>query len=101
MFTFQSPTNARGAALGCAATLALLLLFSPAVQSQVLYGSITGNVRDPNGASIAGATVTITNNETNLSRDAVTDESPPFRLAPTPSKSTMRDSSRLRARTCP
>lgn len=43
--------------------------------AQVLYGSIVGNVRDASEAAVAGATVTITNPETNFSRQAATNES--------------------------
>lgn len=84
MFNFRPFMNAGRAALRCTATIASLLLFFSPAESQVLYGSITGNVRDPNGASIAGATVTITNNQTGLSRDAVTDESGNYTFATVP-----------------
>ena len=42
--------------------------------AQVLYGSIVGNVQDSSGATLPGATVTITSQETNLARTAVTNE---------------------------
>jgi hypothetical protein len=44
---------------------------APAI-SQVLYGSIVGVVKDAQGAFVPGATVTIVNKETNLTRDTVT-----------------------------
>ncbi|MDQ3259053.1 MAG: carboxypeptidase-like regulatory domain-containing protein, partial [Acidobacteriota bacterium] len=54
----------------------LLALFMPeSGDAQALYGSITGNVQDPNGAAIPGATVTITNTETNQTREVTTDDS--------------------------
>ena len=59
--------------LGLAALLALVVPEQGA--AQVLYGSLTGNVTDASGAAIPGATVTITNNETNESRETVTDHS--------------------------
>jgi hypothetical protein len=51
--------------------LTICLSATPAI-SQILYGSIVGVVRDAQGANIPGATVTIVNKETNLTRDAVT-----------------------------
>jgi hypothetical protein len=41
--------------------------------AQILYGSIVGAVKDPQGALIPGVSVTITNTETGLTRDTVTD----------------------------
>jgi hypothetical protein len=40
---------------------------------QILYGSVVGNVKDAQGAVVPGATVTIVNKQTNLTRDTVTD----------------------------
>jgi hypothetical protein len=60
--------------------LAILALFAatsvlpPPGEAQVLYGSIVGNVEDSSGATLPGATVTITSRETNLARTAVTNE---------------------------
>ena len=51
--------------------LAICLSATPAI-SQILYGSIVGVVRDGQGAFVPGATVTIVNKETNLTRDTVT-----------------------------
>ena len=66
----------RRMALRCLGLIFLLALIMPqGIKAQVLYGSITGNVTDPNGAAIPGATVTITNIGTNQSREATTDES--------------------------
>ncbi len=61
---------ARVAALLCACGL----LQPSAAGAQVLYGSIVGNVQDSSGATLPGATVTITSRETNLARTAVTNE---------------------------
>jgi hypothetical protein len=52
---------------------------TPAI-SQVLYGSVVGNVTDAQGAIIPGATVTITNKENNLTRDATTNEEGNFSI---------------------
>ena len=58
--------------------LALLLLVALAtprgVDAQVLYGSLTGNVTDPTGATVAGAKVEALNIGTGVSTSIVTDE---------------------------
>ena len=56
-----------------AAVLAAALAATP-VHAQTLYGSITGNVTDAQGANIPGATVTITNENTGLELTTQTDE---------------------------
>jgi Carboxypeptidase regulatory-like domain len=48
-------------------------LYAVPALAQILYGSVVGVVKDPQGALIPGVTVTITNKETGLKRDAVTD----------------------------
>ena len=50
-----------------------LALTASAVVAQVLYGSVVGVVKDPQGGFVPGATVSIINKDTNLTRDAVTD----------------------------
>lgn len=55
------------------AVLLIALALPQMGNAQVLYGSITGNVTDSNGAAVAGAIVTITHKETGRSRDGVTD----------------------------
>ena len=55
----------------CALTLVSGLMATPG-EAQVLYGSIVGAVKDPSDAAIPGATVTATQKETNLSREATT-----------------------------
>ena len=42
--------------------------------SQVLYGSLTGNVSDPSGAAVPGAKVEAVNDATSTSRQTTTDE---------------------------
>ena len=66
----------RFAAFGpCILTLALLGWIVPqAASAQVLYGSVVGNVKDSTNATLPGATVVITNKDTNLSREATTNE---------------------------
>ena len=51
---------------------AAVLGFALQAQAQTSRGTITGVVTDPNNAVIAGAEVTITNNETTVSRSTVT-----------------------------
>lgn len=64
----------------------MLVLFSAAkiAHSQVLYGSIVGNVRDASDAAISGAVVSITNTETNFTRQTNTSESGGFDLTAVP-----------------
>ncbi|MCL5745396.1 MAG: carboxypeptidase-like regulatory domain-containing protein, partial [Acidobacteria bacterium] len=49
------------------------LIAGHAANAQVLYGSIVGNVKDSSEAAITGATVQVTNTETNQVREATTD----------------------------
>jgi len=53
--------------------LVVLLGAAPAVEAQVLYGSIVGSVVDQSDAVVPNATVTITSKETGLRRETVTD----------------------------
>ena len=46
----------------------------------MLYGSITGVVKDAQGSAVPGATVTIVNKETNLTRDTVTNTEGAYNL---------------------
>ena len=55
-------------------TAAGLVLVSVPASAQILYGSITGVVKDGQGAFIPGATVTVVNKDTNLTRDTVSNE---------------------------
>lgn len=52
--------------------LLIALAAPPAANAQVLYGSIVGNVNDKSDAIVAGATVKITNKETNQTRETAT-----------------------------
>ena len=64
--------------------LAAVVLVPGAVVAQVLYGGVVGTVTDSTGATIPGATVTIVNTETNLTRTAVTNESGSFSFTNVP-----------------
>jgi hypothetical protein len=50
-----------------------LLAAAGAADAQIMYGSVVGVVKDSQGSLIPGATVTIVNKDTNLTRDTVTD----------------------------
>ncbi|HYG80972.1 MAG TPA: carboxypeptidase regulatory-like domain-containing protein, partial [Pyrinomonadaceae bacterium] len=63
-------------------TAAFLLVFtlSQLALGQTSKGFVVGTVVDPNGAAIAGAAVKITNTETGVSRDTVSQDDGSFRL---------------------
>ncbi len=66
-------------------SLARLLLFSLAIApgfAQFDTAQVLGTVRDPRGAAIPGATVTLTNLETNIQAKTVTDASGDFLFSP-------------------
>src|SRR5213595_2152088 len=49
-------------------------------QSQANSGNIEGRVLDPNGAAVAGATVTATNQQTGLEKSATTNNEGDFSI---------------------
>ncbi len=53
--------------------------------AQVLYGSIVGNVTDSTGAAVPGATVTIEQAETKLTRELVADAAGAYHFTAVPS----------------
>jgi hypothetical protein len=63
------------------AILGALVLTTPAVEAQVLYGALTGTVVDSTGAVIAGAQVTAVEVETGVSQTAASDASGIYRFA--------------------
>src|SRR5688572_33475476 len=65
--------------------LAVALALAPAASAQVLYGSIVGNVTDSTGAAVPGATVTIEQTETKLTRELVTDAAGAYHFTAVPS----------------
>jgi hypothetical protein len=67
------------AALGA---LAVLLALSVPVQAQLTRGIVSGTVRDASGLAVPGATVTVTNVETNISRVTVSSEVGFYRVPP-------------------
>jgi hypothetical protein len=59
----------------CRSVLVAVLVSAAAnASAQALYGSLVGNVTDETGGAVPGATVTITQAETSLTRDVVTNE---------------------------
>ena len=54
--------------------LAVLVSAAVNANAQALYGSLLGNVTDETGAALPGAAVNITQRETNLVREVVTNE---------------------------
>lgn len=54
--------------------LAVLLTLSGVAQAQLTRGIVSGTVRDASGLAVPGATVTVTNVDTNISRTSVTSE---------------------------
>ncbi len=54
--------------------LAVLVSAAASAAAQALYGSLVGNVTDETGAALPGATVSVTQRETNLVRDVVTND---------------------------
>ncbi|MFL6211841.1 MAG: carboxypeptidase regulatory-like domain-containing protein [Pyrinomonadaceae bacterium] len=62
------------------AALALLLICAPAFAQVTASGSLEGTVMDIKSAVIPGATVTVTNNQTGLSRSVQTNESGAYRF---------------------
>src|ERR1051325_1888134 len=61
--------------LATCVVLTLTLSASPAHAQTASSGSVTGVVSDPQGGSVPGAEVTLTDNATNTKRTAATNES--------------------------
>jgi len=64
--------------LGLLLVACLFVALPQTARAQALYGSIVGEVKDASGGSIPGASVTVANKGTNLSRQGVTDEAGRF-----------------------
>src|SRR4029453_18931169 len=63
------------------ASFSLLCLVGTPGYGQTLYGSLVGNVKDGSDAVIVGAPVTVTNSQTNQSRETRTNESGSYSLS--------------------
>src|SRR5256885_14179623 len=62
-----------GNLLFCALLATAILALMPQASAQVLYGSLVGNVTDPNGAIVPNAAVTVTNQATGVVTKTTTD----------------------------
>src|ERR687897_149839 len=60
--------------------LTMVLGLAFAAQAQTSRGTVAGTITDSNGAVVSGATVTLTNTDTNLSRTAETNDSGFYRF---------------------
>src|SRR5262247_4227432 len=59
----------------------IIVLLAPSAFSQAVSGTISGTVTDPNGAVVAGAAVTLENDQTKDKRDQVTNDAGRFSFA--------------------
>src|SRR6185369_3915761 len=64
--------------------LVLITLISVVVSAQTFRGTILGTVTDPNGAVVAGATITVKNTSTGLERTTTTDSEGNYTVAELP-----------------
>src|SRR6185503_16750773 len=73
--TVNEPVGRRfrtGVLVAIGLTTLCLGLTATSATAQILYGNVVGVVKDSTGAFIPGATVTIVNKDTNLTKEAVT-----------------------------
>jgi hypothetical protein len=73
----RSESSVRGRVVLTCSTFLLVLLFSVSSFAQST-SSVRGTIKDPQGSVVAGATVTLTNPETNVSRNATSNDSGTF-----------------------
>ena len=73
--------SAAGTAVAC---FGLVVLIVQPAEAQVLYGSMVGDVKDVSGASVPGATVAVTQEQTQLTRKAATDTGGHYTLSTLP-----------------
>src|SRR5271169_6588435 len=60
--------------------LLFVLGTAPRLDAQVLFGSVVGSVKDPTGAAVPGASVALTQQETQETRSAKTDAAGEYSL---------------------
>src|SRR3984893_19447892 len=64
--------------------VAVLILAAIPVAAQLPTGTILGTVKDSSGASVPGATVTVRNTDTNLTRTQMTEQDGSYRFPELP-----------------
>jgi hypothetical protein len=70
--------------LSALSSSAIVLVASLPCHAQLLQGTINGNVTDPSGAAVAGATVRVTNDATAVGREVTTNTSGEYTLPTLP-----------------
>ena len=70
--------------LGVALPFALALAFAPAAAGQTTLGRVSGSVLDSSGAVLPGATITLTNQNTNQVQTTVSGDNGTFGIAQVP-----------------
>jgi hypothetical protein len=70
----------RKAIPGCVLSAVFTALIVSPASAQTLYGSLVGNITDPSGAAVPGASVVVTNPATGFTRQATTDERGAYQL---------------------
>jgi hypothetical protein len=68
----------------CTLLLVILVGLAGFAYGQGTSASLTGNVTDPSGAAVAGAAVTVTNIDTNMTQSAKTDSAGTYLIRPLP-----------------
>jgi hypothetical protein len=69
------------ARLVAAGLVVCLALLATGLHAQELYGTVVGTVADPSGGAVPGASVTLINTDTNLTRTSVSDERGAFEFS--------------------
>ena len=69
---------------GVSSIALVLLLSAPALRAQAVSGTILGTVQDSSGAAVPGASVTIVNSETGLTRSVISDSAGEYNVPSLP-----------------
>jgi len=84
LVNFLRASGNKSALAGLSLGLLLALGTAQQLNAQVLYGSLVGNVTDQSGAAVPGATVKVTQAQTDFTRSVVTDQSGGYSLSTIP-----------------